>query len=159
MPTREPDIQLGFDGGSVWLEVKVPNALLFAPDAPVSMTSNDATTLVERLADAAIGSRKQIRSDRPGMLLIGGKNLVPDETQRLEDAVAAWMTRWGRRHPFVSAIGLAFMSYGHAINVNLAARAMPAFNYVHNAHCSFRFPPGPRVDKARPTQDRDEGAV
>jgi hypothetical protein len=151
MPTREPDIQLGFDGGSVWLEVKAPNALLFAPDAPVSMTSDEATMLVERLADDAIGSRKQIRADRPGMLLIGGKNLVPDETQHLEDAIAMWMTRRGRRYPFVSGIGLTFMSYGCAINVNLAVRAMPAFNYVHNPYGSFRFPPGPDVRKVRPT--------
>jgi len=126
------------------MEVKVPDAFVRKPGVRVpEMTNGGAYHLIDRVASTAVGSRGQIRADRPGMLVIGGFCLVGEDLPRLTAAAEQYMRRRGGRYPFLSSIGLTFMAYGRNPSLYGAARAMPGFNWVPNPHAKIRFPQSP----------------
>ena len=140
MSTREPDIRIHF-GTVVHMEVKVPNVLVRAPGVRSEvMTENDAHRLIERVARSAVGTGGQIRADRPGMLVIGGFCLAEEELPRLEEAASSYMKRRGQRYPFLSSIGLTFLSYGRNPALYGGARAMPGFKERAQSTLSTQLP-------------------
>jgi len=136
---REPDLKLDLQP-PMHLEVKVPQRLVRTLADTSELDADHATDLVDRLTRSAIGSSGQIRADRPGMLAIGGFNLVGEEVQRLEASATAYMARRGQRYPFLVSMGLTFLDIGRAANIPGAARAMPVFNLVRNPHAIAAFP-------------------
>ncbi len=137
--TREPDIKLDLPL-PIHLEVKVPQSLVRIPQDVSELGAEYLADLVNRVAKSAVGSDGQIRSDRPGMLVLGGFNLRPEETQRLESSARAYMSRRGQRYPFLASIGVTFLNIGRSPGLNGAARAMPAFNLVRNPNAAVPFP-------------------
>lgn len=137
--SREPDIKLDVKP-PMHLEVKVPQLLVRTPDETTELDARQAADLVYRVANSAVGTGGQIRSDRPGMLALGGFYLRPEETQHLEAGATTYMARRGRRYPFLASIGLTFLNAGRSANLNGAARAMPVFNLVRNPNAPAPFP-------------------
>jgi len=141
LSTREPDITIDV-GSRVHLEVKVPRVLVRTPLMPPDslISAAEAAELVEKVAREAVGSRGQIRSDRPGMLVVGGFCLHGDEINHIEAAARLYMIRRGRRYPFLTAIGVTGLLFGRNPSLYGAARAMPGFNFVTNPSTLIPFP-------------------
>lgn len=135
--SREPDLHFMVEGHRVRLEVKVPETLVLY-DAPGPEPANsakfDADRIIGNAIGASVGTHGQIRPDRPGVVIVGGFKLVPQETQALEKAASAYLARNGAKYPYLLGAGVHFMGFGRGVNLYGAGRVMPGFHIMPNTH-------------------------
>jgi hypothetical protein len=84
------------------VEVKSPTAL---QDPLPALGARQAKKLVQRLLKkSAAGSRRQLGSERPGLLAIGGFNMSPSHLDMLERASAGALASTTARRPLLAGI-------------------------------------------------------
>jgi hypothetical protein len=130
---REPDLFFTVGNHPVRLEVKVPERLILF-DVPIeerasSMGDSDAERIIHGAINASVGTHGQIRPDRPGIVVVGGFNLIPDETKAMETAARA-------KRSYLLGAGVHFMNFGRGLNLYGAGRVMPGFHVLPNEHAT-----------------------
>lgn len=135
--SREPDLHFTVGKHPVRIEIKVPERLILF-DLPfherkASFNTTDADQVIAKAVSDAVGTHGQIRPDRPGIVIIGGFNLIPEEVSAIEAAATVYMERHGARRPYLIGVGLHFMNFGRGMNLFGAGRVMPGYHVLPNA--------------------------